>query len=193
MRGTPLGIAPDPPLPAPPTGFITQVSGSTVNLSWEPGVGGGPVLSYQLEAGSAPGLADLLVTDVGGQALVVPGVPPGRYFVRVRGLNSSGLGAPSTDAAVRVGCGGPPLLPSGLTGSVGPGGMVSLQWQGTSEATGYLIEAGSGPDLANLAQIPVGGTGVSGAVPAGTYYARVRALTSCGITPASNEVVLVVP
>ena len=71
--------------------------------------------------------------------------------------------------------------------------MVSLQWQGTSEATGYLIEAGSGPDLANLAQIPVGGTGVSGAVPAGTYYARVRALTSCGITPASNEVVLVVP
>lgn len=195
IGGRILKIVPDtPPLPAAPEDFAAAVSGSTVTLDWQPGTGGGPVLSYQLEAGSAPGLADLLVDDVQGEGLVVPGVPPGLYFVRVRGLNSSGLGPASLEAAVRVGCGGPPLLPSGLTATVAPGGVVSLQWQGTGEATGYLIEAGSGPGLSNLAQIAVGPTAaVDGAVPPGTYYVRIRAVTSCGTTPPSNEVVVVVP
>lgn len=195
VGGRVFKIVPDtPPLPAPPENFATTVNGPTVTLGWQPGAGGGPVLSYQLEAGSGPGLADLLVTEVRGEGLVVPGVPPGLYFVRVRGLNSSGLGPASADAAVRVGCGGPPLLPSGLTASVAPGGIVSLQWQGTSDATGYLIEAGSGPGLANLAQIPVGAiTSVSGAVPAGTYYVRIRAVTPCGTTPPSNEAIAAVP
>jgi hypothetical protein len=80
-----------------------------------------------------------------------------------------------------------------LIASVDAANVVSLQWQGTSEATGYLVEAGSAAGLANLALIPVGATSVSGPVPAGTYYVRIRAVSACGTTPPSNEVTVVVP
>jgi hypothetical protein len=29
--------------------------------------------------------------------------------------------------------------------------------------------------------------------PSGTYYVRIRGITSCGLTPPTNEVVVVVP
>jgi len=187
-------IVPDTPaLPAPPS-FATSVSGSTVTLAWQPGAGGGHVLSYQLEAGSAPGAADLMVTETRGTGLVVPGVSPGRYYVRVRGLNSSGAGEASSEISVRVGCGGAPSVPAGLTANVGAGGVVSLAWGAVGEATGYLIEAGSATGLANLAVLPVGSAaGVSVPAPSGTYFVRVKAVTACGVTTASNEVVVVVP
>ncbi|MEZ5289162.1 MAG: fibronectin type III domain-containing protein, partial [Vicinamibacterales bacterium] len=178
--------------PAAPLGFATQVNGSTVNLGWQPNPGGGGVLNYQLEAGSAPGLSDLLVTSVNGLGLSVGGVPPGRYYVRVRGYNAAGFGPPSGDLSVRVGCGGAPLLPANPTASVA-GGIVTLGWQGTAEATGYIVDVGSGPGLTNLAQFVTGGPSLVGPAPSGTYYVRVRAITACGNTPPSDEIVVVVP
>jgi len=35
--------------------------------------------------------------------------------------------------------------------------------------------------------------GVSVPAPSGTYFVRVKAVTACGVTTASNEVVVVVP
>jgi glucose/arabinose dehydrogenase len=194
---TPAGrimrIVPDTPeLPAPPS-FTTSVNGSTVSLSWQRGAGGGPVLAYQLEAGSASGASNLMVTQTTGTGLVVPGVPSGRYYLRVRGLNSSGLGEASNEISVRVGCGGAPSVPAGLTANVGSGGVVSLAWGVVGEATGYLLEAGSATGLANLAVFPVGAASVSVPAPSGTYFVRVKAVTACGITTSSNEVIVVVP
>ena len=185
-------IVPDTPeLPGPPS-LTTSVNGSTVSLSWQSSASGGPVLAYQMEAGSSPGAADLMVAQTTGTGLVVPGVPPGRYYLRVRGLNSSGFGEPSSEVSVRVGCGGTQTVPDGLTATTGPGGVVSLAWNGVGEASGYLIEAGSATSLANVAVIPVASPSISVPAPSGTYFVRVKAVTPCGITMPSNEVVVVV-
>lgn len=76
------------------------------------------------------------------------------------------------------------------------GGVVAITWSAANTggaATGYVLEAGSGPGLANLASVPVTGTSFTTAgVPAGTYYIRVRGVNSIGTGPASADVQLVV-
>jgi glucose/arabinose dehydrogenase len=185
-------IVPDPPAPPAPPSLTISVSGSTVALSWQSGADGGPVLTYQLEAGSSPGAADLMITETTGTELVVRDVPPGQYFVRVRGSNSSRLGEPSLEIPLRIGCVGAPSVPSQLTASV-ESDLVSLAWNPVGEASSYLIEAGSAPTLTDLAVIPVGIASVSVPAPTGTYFVRVKAVTPCGITAASNEVEIVIP
>ena len=186
-------VADTPALPVPPESFTADVDGNTVSLAWQPSSSGGPVLGYQLEAGSASGQADLLVTETRSSAMVVPDVPAGLYFLRVRASNSSGVGEPSVERVIRVGCGGVLPAPSGLTGSVTPGGVVGLSWSPDEEATSYVIEVGSSTGLANLAVIPIGLSNVSGVVSTGTYYVRVRAVTACGTSPPSNETIVIVP
>jgi hypothetical protein len=75
---------------------------------------------------------------------------------------------------------------------------VTLTWgapsSGDPVAT-YIIEAGSGPGLANLANFTTNSTVTSFAasgVGAGTYYLRVRAQNAGGSSAASNESILVV-
>ncbi len=75
-------------------------------------------------------------------------------------------------------------------------GTVSLEWVGGAGLhSSFVVEAGSGPGLANLAQFPVaaGSTLVVPGVPAGAYYVRVRALNYVGASASSNEVMVVVP
>jgi hypothetical protein len=56
-----------------------------------------------VEAGSAPGLADLAsITIESGTTLRVPNVPSGSYFVRVRARNYIGLSVASNEARVDV-------------------------------------------------------------------------------------------
>ena len=89
--------------PGAPSRLNVQVTGLTVILSWQPGVG--LTTSYVVEAGSASGLADLAAFDTGGPATIlsIPGVAPGTYFVRVRAQNACGVSGPSieTTAVVR--------------------------------------------------------------------------------------------
>ena len=72
-----------------------------VQLSWvEP-----PFLtptSYLLEAGTAPGLSNIAVLPVASTSFSVGGVPPGVYYLRVRGVNASGVGAPSAELRLVV-------------------------------------------------------------------------------------------
>jgi Fibronectin type III domain len=88
-----------------------------------------------------------------------------------------------------------PGPPSGLAATV-TGTTVVLNWVAPSGATliGYRIEAGSAATLSNLASIVVGVTPTftATAVPAGTYFVRVRAIAADGEGPPSNEIVVVV-
>lgn len=80
----------------------SSVAGSVLTLTWD-APAFGPVTSYRVEAGTGVGLANLGVLDTGTTAttLVVPGVPRGTYYVRVRAVN--GLGAsPVSDERVIV-------------------------------------------------------------------------------------------
>lgn len=104
--GLVLALAGDPSLfafavPASPLALTASASGSTVSLSWQSGIGGST--TYWLEAGSSPGHCDLGAWPTTGTSLVVPGVPSGRYWLRVRAASADGANLPSNEVDVRVG------------------------------------------------------------------------------------------
>ena len=87
--------------PGRPTGLSSSGSGSVVTLRWNAPGTGAPPTGYVIEAGSAPGLSDLIVVPVGNQTTVATTAPPGTYYVRVRAANARGTGDPSTEIVVR--------------------------------------------------------------------------------------------
>jgi hypothetical protein len=87
--------------PAPPVFQpATVASDRTVTLSWAPPTE--MTTGFVVEAGSAPGLADLASMEVSGSTIAVPNVPPGSYYVRVRSRNDLGVGAASNEHRVDV-------------------------------------------------------------------------------------------
>lgn len=177
-------------VPAPPTGLGAVINGATVRLSWTRAAG---AQRYQIEAGSASGLADLVNADLGDVAAFEGLVPAGTYFVRVRSVNASGTSGPSNQVQVTVttaaACTTAPPTPTLFTGQTG-GLLAALSWQPAAAATSYVLDVGLTP----------GGLFTSGALgnvtsfqtvaPAGTYYTRVRAVNTCGSSPASTELPL---
>ena len=181
--------------PAPPTGFTVAQGpgGNPVHFSWA--ASSSAVTAYRLEAGSAPGLANLAAINLAASATVFDvQAPPGAYYVRLRALNACGASAPSSELLVTVGASCiAPTAPT-LTASVNAG-LVSLSW--TAPATGttpvtYTLLAGSTPGASNLAIAPMGAaTSLQTPVPNGTYFVRVAASNACG-TSVSNEATVVV-
>lgn len=89
------------PPPAPQLDPPSISASGSVTLSWS----NPPELTagFVVEAGSAPGLANLASFPVaGGATLTVENVPPGSYHVRVRARNDIGLGVPSNEILVHV-------------------------------------------------------------------------------------------
>lgn len=92
-----------------------------------------------------------------------------------------------------------PNAPSNLAASV-RGSTVTLTWtapQSGDRATSYVVEAGSTSGSSNLANMNFDGVEqllslVVTNVPVGTYYVRVRAQNSAGLSAASNEIVVTV-
>ncbi len=188
--------------PGAPAGLSAAVGGTTVTLTWVgPSTGDAPT-SYQVEAGSATGAADLANFNTGGTAttLVVTNVPSATYFVRVRAVDSAGASAPSNEIVVIVTGGGPCAVvgvPSSLTSTVS-GSVVTLNWSapaGGCPPTSYVIQAGSTAGGANLANFSTGSvltTYVANGVGNGTYYVRVYATNGNGLSGPSNEIAVVV-
>ncbi len=187
---------------AAPTGltistFITPYGealiGEPLTVSWSPNATGLPVTGYQIEAGSGTGLSDLASVRVGLVTQVAATVPViRRIAIRVRAVNGNTVGPPSTEGFLVVAgvCDGQPA-PRDLTSTVA-GNLITLRWPATGLSTSYIVEAGSGPGLSNIASIPLSfnaNRGISGAVGPGTYYIRVRAVGPCGTSDPSNEVV----
>ena len=100
--GIDMALAPLAGPPAAPVGFAVTGAGG-VRISWRPGTGPAPD-SYRLEAGFAPG-ATALSIPVSSTSYLAAGVPPGRYYVRVRGVNSAGTGPASSEVGLTVGAG----------------------------------------------------------------------------------------
>jgi hypothetical protein len=90
--------------PNAPAGLTSNVSGSTVSLTWAAPAGGCPPTSYILQAGSSPGLSSLANLNTGNASLTftAPGVPAGTYYVRVLAANAAGSGAASNEIVVVV-------------------------------------------------------------------------------------------
>jgi len=160
---------------AAPQNLTNVVNGTTVTLTWTAPAGG--VTGYVVEASVVPGGPLVASLAVGGTTLVVPNVPPGVYFVRVRALNGGAQSAPSNETTVSVtgtGCPAPPLPPQVIVRATGLN--VSLSWgsSGGCAPTSFVLQAGSAPGLSNIAQVNAGGQlGLSAVAPAGTYFIRV--------------------
>ena len=91
------------PAPLPPVLSPAQVATGTVTLSWALPDVSPMVTGYRAEAGTAPGMANLGVLALGtGESFRASGVPPGRYFVRVRAVNVNGTSGPSNEVVVEV-------------------------------------------------------------------------------------------
>lgn len=187
-------VAQGPVPPGVPGAIQANVNGQTLTLQW--GAAAGNVLGYQLEAGSAAGASNIGSVQLAETAIVVPGVPPGTYFLRVHAIGPGGLSAPTADVSVTVfnGC-APPSAPQGFQGSA-TGNLISLQWQPPGTGSGpisYFVGAGTGPQLNNIAIVPMGAAlAVQGAVPAGVYHLRVAAVNACGAA-ISPDIVVPVP
>ncbi|MEZ5416370.1 MAG: fibronectin type III domain-containing protein [Vicinamibacterales bacterium] len=185
--------------PGAPQGLNASFSGRTLTLSWLAPTTGNPATSYTLEAGSAPGVADIVVVPVGSATtFTAPGVPDGVFWVRIRGVNAAGVGAPSSDVALVMtsgsGCVGLPLAPV-LRPAVVTGSTVALRWDppaGSVTPAGYVLLAGTAPGLANIGAIDLGSTATAfdAIAPPGTYFLRVAARSACGIGAPSNEITM---
>jgi hypothetical protein len=191
-----------PQAPEPPTGLTAAASGSVVQLNWNaPTVSAqsGVATGYIIEAGSGSGRSDLASFATGNTAtsFSASGVGAGSYYIRVRATNAVGPSPPSNEVLVVVSAAPAPGPPIGLT-ATSSGSSVHLSWNppttgGTT--TGYIIEAGGAPGMANLARFATGSTATSFAatgVGSGTYYIRVLATNAAGTSPPSIEATLVV-
>jgi hypothetical protein len=179
--------------PGAPGNLQSTVSGTTVVLTWNASAAGA-VTGYLVEASVVPGGANVATLPVVGTSLTVPNVPPGTYFVRVRALNGAAQSAPSNEVTVSVvttGCPGPPTAPIVSIGATGL--QVNASWSSGPgcPATSFVLQAGSAPGLANIAQINMGGQlSVAAMVPAGNYYVRVIGSNQFGTSPPSEDLLM---
>ena len=80
-----------------------RLEGSLATLTWTIAASRSIATDQVVEVGFAPGETALrLGVAAGATSLTVPRVPPGRYYVRVRSINGTGLGAPSNEVLVEV-------------------------------------------------------------------------------------------
>jgi hypothetical protein len=88
--------------PDAPTNLTSSVFGQMVTLTWSAPAAGCPATGFAVQAGSAPGLSDLAVINVGATTTLSATAPPGNYYVRVVALNGLGGSTPSNEILVTV-------------------------------------------------------------------------------------------
>ncbi len=192
-EGIPSSASP----PDTPTAFTVTSALSTVIMNWTPASTGGQAQRFLIDAGTAPGTYNLGTIVVNAPATSFAAGPAGVgvYYLRLRAQNALGTSAPTPERSVNVGnCTAPPA-PASFTATSNDT-FVNLQWTPPASGVvqGYQVVAGSAPGAANLAVLPYPATVTSLGAPVayGTYYVRVHATNVCGLSPPSNEVVLVV-
>ena len=184
--------APGPPGMLSGTSLDTQVS-----VQWS-APASGVAQGYRLLVGTAPGLSSLGATDVPPSVTSLAATAPyGTYFVRVQATNVCGVSAPSNEVTLAVQpCTTAPQAPTGLTFTKA-GTHLTLSWTAPTGTppTSYTIVAGRQPGASDIAVLSTGNalTSIGASVAAGTYHIRVLARNACGVSGASNEILVALP
>ena len=191
--------------PGPPSNLTATIdSSNNANFAWNAPTTGGVPTGYLVQIGTAPGLSDALNQQIGNVTTfqVVNGtLPPATYYVRVRALNGSGISGPSNEILYIVTCAAPSQAATSVTWRATTT-AAQITWVGVPGGGQYRVDVGTTPGGANVASVatPSGSNQnfLSVALPgAGTYFARVRALRTCGSPPsvlegpASEEVTII--
>jgi len=168
-----------------PTALTASVSGGSVAFRWQ-----GDGSTWLLEAGSAPGLANLATLPFVNTThlYLVSNVPPGTYYVRLRAVVAGLPSPPSNEVQVVIGCRAPGEFDLRSTVS---GVQVQFDWLQFGVPIALQLEAGTAPGAANVAvvRLPTFPARFIAAGPAGRYYVRARPVGQCGdLGAASNEV-----
>ena len=87
--------------PNAPFGLTSTVSGQVVSLTWASS-GGCPPSNFAVHVGTAPGLSNLVIANMGLRTSLSGAVPPGLYHVRVFAQNPFGTSGPSNEVIVQV-------------------------------------------------------------------------------------------
>lgn len=85
--------------PGAPRDLRASVAGRNVTLTW---TNIGAASNFVLDVGVAPGRTDLSLHLGSTPFAIFQGVPPGTYYLRLRGGNIHGGGRPSEEVAVTV-------------------------------------------------------------------------------------------
>jgi predicted phage tail protein len=192
-----VGGPPGPP--AAPSDVQVGIDGATAVFHWASPATGGVPSQFVLDAGAnTPGQFNLVSGIAFGAGFTfAASAPPGTYNVRLRAANAVGSSAGAGELFVTLpGAAIVPSAPALLRANVEPSRLVTLAWTPpfAGVATSYLLEAGTAPGLANLVVFPIGAApGFQVVAPPGTYFVRVRAVSSAGVSGVSNELQVVVP
>jgi Carboxypeptidase regulatory-like domain len=181
--------------PGPPSSFVARITSSGLETFWTAPTSGGVATSYVLEGGVTPG-GTLASLPTNATSLVVPGVPPGTFYLRVRGVNLFGTGASSSEVIVVSG-GVATVAPAPPAGFVAwtAGNRLTVSWNapfGSPAPGDYVLEAGTAAGLANIASIPIAGKRAFTfePVPPGFYFLRVRSRVGGLLSAPSTEVMI---
>ena len=155
-------------------------------LTLDLGTGQTTFLSY-LGGSSTDSLADIAV-DAGGNRWIVGTTLSSDFPVTANAAQPARAGNGDGFAMKISADPAGPAAPSGLTATTS-GLTVDLRWNAAAGATGYRLEVGSVAGASNLLVTDLGNTlALQAPGPAGTYFARIRALTAGGLSGPSNEV-----
>ncbi|MFN7979651.1 MAG: fibronectin type III domain-containing protein [Vicinamibacterales bacterium] len=179
----------------PPTRLRSQVSGSTLSVNWAAPPGVAPP-AYRIDA--SQGGTPLGSFTLAGTAISAP-LSPGVYSLIVR-VDTGVAGVPTWPIVLTVPApAAVPAAPLHLTQAAvnTVTGVFDFAWApgiGGGNVDSYVIEAGTQSGGVNVGVIDTGvaDTTFSVPVPPGTYFIRVRARNAVGVSPPSNEIVVVV-
>jgi Tol biopolymer transport system component len=179
-----------PIAPSPPSHLLGLVDGSALTLAWTNSYAGGAPTSLILDVtGSLVTSLPLGVANTFSFA----GVPAGTYTLSLRAQNAAGASLPSNALTLTFPgpCSGAPQAPTDFTVSR-VGSALFVNWApGTSgpAPTGYVLQVSG----AFVGSFPTGDRALSGVVGPGSYTLSVMAVNSCGASPLTTPLTVVVP
>ena len=178
--------------PSAPSGVSTQVTGSSVAVSWSESSDNVEVTGYSVyrgtTAGFTPDTTNRVAQGLSGLSYADTNVPRGDYFYKVVARDAASNSSSASDpAAVTVPDYTAPSVPSNLAATV-TGDSVALSWSAATDdvaVTGYSVFRGTtagfdadassriAQDLSTLSYTDSGR-------PAGTWFYKVRARDAAG-------------